>query len=811
MRYKVFFTFAVVRIKPNIMKHPINYLKNLACLIAFFCFFLSALSSNAQEMLGAANSNYSGTSSLMLNPSTFVDNRLNFELTLLAGGFTMDNDYVYYPKGKIGLFDFGAMFDSDNRKFSDVKNYNNHDARNGGFASFARPLSALFQIKDHWFSVSPYALRTAGTFDNVQFALAKFAYEEEGIHYSALHGNTYDVPAMNIGGMLWSEVSLTYGHALINKRSDYLKGALTIKRLFGHMAGYARVDEGSKFQVTYDPQDVTPKDTVNPAVIEFTNVNMEYGHAFNDDFSGWYSPYDSKGILGTGWGFDVGFTYEYRPDYSKYTYRMDGQDIDDPTQNHYKLRAGLSVVDIGKINFDTHAQSFNLKSDYAKWTNWDKAQFDSELDFDTTMSKIFYDSLPDASKGPKSFDMGLPRAISLQLDYQLIKDLFVNATWIQRWKRNTPEVVASNLLSVTPRFEHKWFDVAIPMSMYQYDRFRIGIAFRIAGLTIGSDKLGGMLGLTDLGGLDYYASLSFLLDRHKIKDRDADGVSDKLDKCPDTPGPWATMGCPDRDGDGIIDSEDACPDVFGLKQFNGCPDKDDDGIPDKDDLCPDVPGLAQFNGCPDTDGDGIPDPQDSCITVPGLPEFHGCPDTDGDGIPDPQDSCITEKGPIEFHGCPDTDGDGLIDKLDSCPLVKGPISNKGCPVVEKKAEPVKVELTKEEEEVINKVFKNLEFETAKATIRESSFPSLDELAKLLVKKQNFKLLIDGHTDNVGGAAYNMKLSQNRANSVKTYLVNKGIDASRITAKGYGMTKPIASNKTKEGRQKNRRVEFTIVE
>src|SRR3569832_2707166 len=119
----------------------------------------------------------------------------------------------------------------------------------------------------------------------------------------------------------------------------------------------------------------------------------------------------------------------------------------------------------------------------------------------------------------------------MQLDYQIVTNLLINATWIQRWKRNTTEVVASNLLSITPRYEHAWFDVAIPQSLYQYDRFRMGIAFRIAGLTIGSDKLGGMLGLTDLGGMDYYASLSFLLDRKKNKDRDADGVSDKLDKC----------------------------------------------------------------------------------------------------------------------------------------------------------------------------------------------------------------------------------------------------------------------------------------
>ena len=201
------------------------------------------------------------------------------------------------------------------------------------------------------------------------------------------------------------------------------------------------------------------------------------------------------------------------------------------------------------------------------------------------------------------------------------------------------------------------------------------------------------------------------------------------------------------------------------------------------------------------------------MTVPGLPEFYGCPDTDGDRIADRNDSCPTEKGLMQYNGCPDTDGDGLIDKTDSCPQVAGPASNHGCPVVEKveKKEPVKVELTKEEEEVINKVFRNLEFETGKSVIRDVSFSALDELSVLMKKKPKFKLLVDGHTDNVGKAAYNLKLSQNRADAVKKYLVEKGVDASRITAKGYGMTKPIASNKTADGRQKNRRVEFTIVE
>jgi outer membrane protein OmpA-like peptidoglycan-associated protein len=109
------------------------------------------------------------------------------------------------------------------------------------------------------------------------------------------------------------------------------------------------------------------------------------------------------------------------------------------------------------------------------------------------------------------------------------------------------------------------------------------------------------------------------------------------------------------------------------------------------------------------------------------------------------------------------------------------------------------------------VFRNLEFETGKSVIRSSSFASLDELAELLKRKTTYKLNIDGHTDNVGGKTYNQKLSDSRANAVKKYLTDKGIDASRINAKGYGLTKPVASNKTPEGRQRNRRVEFTILE
>jgi outer membrane protein OmpA-like peptidoglycan-associated protein len=197
-------------------------------------------------------------------------------------------------------------------------------------------------------------------------------------------------------------------------------------------------------------------------------------------------------------------------------------------------------------------------------------------------------------------------------------------------------------------------------------------------------------------------------------------------------------------------------------------------------------------------------------------------DNDSDRVSDYWDrDPVTPKGyKVYGDGTPvDFDADGTPDAIDFCPTVAGPVVNHGCPeqkveAIEPKkqiSEPIKPEITKAEEEIIAEVFKNLQFETGRSIIRQSSFVSLNELANLLKRKPNYKLLIEGHTDNVGGAAANMKLSQDRADAVKKYVSDKGVDSGRLTAIGYGLTRPVADNKTPEGRQQNRRVDFTIIQ
>ena len=283
-------------------------------------------------------------------------------------------------------------------------------------------------------------------------------------------------------------------------------------------------------------------------------------------------------------------------------------------------------------------------------------------------------------------------------------------------------------------------------------------------------------------------------------DTDGDGIIDEKDACPYQRGSAGMMGCPDRDGDGVGDKDDRCPDNFGLKVFGGCPDTDGDSIPDLDDLCPDRYGVLYAKGCPDTDRDSIPDDQDKCPAEAGIVENQGCPDRDkdGDGVVDRLDKCPEKPGLRIFDGCPDRDGDGVTDAEDKCPGEAGPKSNKGCP-----------EVKKEELAIFEKALTGVQFASGKSLLRSISFPVLNDIAKLMKKYPAYDLHIHGHTDSDGDEGKNQKLSEERANACRDYLVAKGVAKERMQTAGFGETQPLVPNTSKANKAKNRRVAFEM--
>ena len=309
-------------------------------------------------------------------------------------------------------------------------------------------------------------------------------------------------------------------------------------------------------------------------------------------------------------------------------------------------------------------------------------------------------------------------------------------------------------------------------------------------------------------------------------DSDGDGIPDKSDACPDNPEDKDQFedqdGCPDPDNDQdtVLDPMDECPNQAGPADNLGCPygDRDGDGINDQQDKCPDK--AEDFDedrdqdGCPDvdTDKDGLEDDVDECPTQPedidGFVDEDGCPDIDNDqdGIIDTVDQCPVEAGLPQATGCPDMDGDFVADKDDKCPEEFGvrqpdnPDKN-GCPKEYKL-----IVIKKDRIEIKQQVH----FETAKATIKRSSYPLLAEVADAIKSAEIKGVRIEGHTDSDGSEVYNLKLSQARAVSVRTHLIEvEGIQADMLEAIGFGESRPLAGNDTPGGKAKNRRVEFHI--
>jgi OOP family OmpA-OmpF porin len=249
-------------------------------------------------------------------------------------------------------------------------------------------------------------------------------------------------------------------------------------------------------------------------------------------------------------------------------------------------------------------------------------------------------------------------------------------------------------------------------------------------------------------------------------------------------------------------------------------DRDSDGYPDAEDKCPDQPEtwntVDDEDGCPDdpdTDGDKITDSKDQCILLAedtdGYLDDDGCPepDNDLDGILDASDKCPTAaEDPDGFEdtdGCPDkdNDNDSVLDVDDFCPNTAGQPGGQrpGCPGL--------VVVTARE----IRITQQIHFDFNKAVIKSDSFGILDAVRDVMVANPKMTIEVQGHTDNVGNANLNAKLSQSRADAVKKYLTTHGIDAARLTSKGYGMTQPIVPNTTADQRALNRRVQFIRTE
>ncbi|SDL53998.1 Outer membrane protein OmpA [Catalinimonas alkaloidigena] len=812
-----------------------------------------------QSYLGIANSNYAGTNGIYMNPANAADSRYLVHFNLGTAGVNLSNNYFQYnaPFSPWAILRDRVpeqYLNADGKvQFENtflIEKINGRSKMMHLGADVRGPSLLIAWNQRNSIGLST-RLRTAFQVNNMTESLART------LRYQMDHEDLFGVKQENTQYMAnvnaYTEYGVTFARVYMEEGPHFIKSGVTLKLLNGVYSAYMH-NQGTDLTV------------YSADSLEIHQANLAMGYTSENQTIDGNSFFRSPS--GRGFGADLGLVYEYRPDFEDHQFKLDGQPRTDGKVNKYTLRLSAALLDVGNISYSNRdhvrtytAQTGMLSSAYM--TDMEGEEFE---DFEDV--KTYVDSLLGITPGEKRFNAGLPTALNLQADVKVANRLYINATWMQSLRgRNFVGMRENTYVAVTPRVEFRWLEIAFPMSLTNnFFNFNFGPMVRLGPVFAGSDNLAGLMGKSRSHGMDFYMGASIPIGRVNLrkKDRDNDGVSNRKDQCPEAAGSWETGGCPDTDGDGVlnrddrcpnlagpanlggcpdsdgdgvIDSKDRCKDIPGSAELFGCPDTDGDGINDHDDLCPDVAGSATANGCPDSDGDGVADKDDKCPTLAGPEKYQGCPDTDGDKVPDPDDKCPELPGIAKWNGCPDTDFDGLPDDIDACPTVRGSAKmngcpdkdfdgvvdhedecpsqfgspeNNGCPLVKVAETDQLADLTQDEEETLRAAFEHLEFESGKAVIRADSKANLDDLAKILIKKSAYRLRIDGHTDNVGSDAANLKLSRDRAEAVKLYLVQKRVSATHILTEGYGETRPAASNDTEAGRQRNRRVELKVI-
>lgn len=821
----------------------------------------------AQNYLGVIHSNYGGIMSADLQPASIVDNRFVVDVNLFSLSVDAYQNAKYFDAGILPKRNWPYSLRKDTAWMEgdvygdhvfDVEDYDSPDATARGVNANIQfdALNFMFHINRKIAVGFSAKFRMIANVDNINPKVLKLSEEE--LEFEELWNQTIDGSLLSQNAMAWTEYGVNYAHVLHDEAEHFWK-----------IGGRLKFNQGLASSYIYAGDldfDLLNDDTATTMRGEF-----RYGHSASiDEYMQGNTPQTFSDFMNTasnggsklGVGMDLGVVYEWRPDWKDYKYDMDGEtNIWRRDRNKYKLRVGASLIDLGGMQFTKadRSRDFTVNTTDLDLRIFDDAE--SISDFNQIIDSLIQND-PDweaSEDTTQTYYMNTPTALSFQVDYNIYKDFYVNATAYFNMNRskNASNVRAATQVSLTPTYDYKWAGVGIPISYNKYAGVRAGLGLRLGPLTIGVPDLKTLFPGGKVRGAGVYAGLRVPVLYGHPSDIDNDKVSDEKDECIDVPGVWAFRGCPDTDEDGIQDAVDDCPMEPGLEKFNGCPDTDEDGIMDKNDDCPETPGLEKFNGCPDKDEDGIMDKEDDCPDTPGLEQFNGCPDTDNDSIPDFEDACPEVPGPKRLNGCPDTDNDGILDYLDECPKIPGPEENNGCPwpdtdedgILDKDDDCPNLpgpkenggcpytdtdndsipdkdddcpetkgprsnngcpEIEEEVQEILKTAFDNLEFETARAKIKEQSIESLNELAEVLQKKPEWNLQIAGHTDNVGNAQSNLILSKKRAEAVKQFMMERGIDEERLFVLYFGETQPIETNDTKEGRQANRRVEMTII-
>ncbi|WP_133299757.1 DUF5723 family protein [Larkinella punicea] len=475
---------------------------------------------SSQYLMGIANSNYGGTQSIYRHPSEAADSRYRFYLNLASVDLYASNNHVrWVAPFSVVRYMTGQIPDqyrSERGKSLGRTGYlkeqlNGRDKRLS-FGGEVRGPSALITLNDRFGIALSTRVRTAVTYRNTSEATARLMlYGTQIVELQrVLNENQHGMA--NVNG--YGELAATFGAVIFDNDDQFLKAGVTVKREVGFYNAHVRVDDGTH-QIVRDPS------LSGFQALRIRQFNGAYGYTSELAFQragfspGWLF---GKQSAGGGWGFDLGMTYEYRPNFRKYTYREKGELRRDPTKNKYLYRISASLVDLGGIRF-RNPEMVNLYPVSVTNRLITNTTFEGVKSPDAINERIVNTLMLPLMEKTTSYRSGLPTALNVSADYQVKNNLYVGLLWTQSLvPSNAVAMIAPSMVAVVPRWESRWAEVSMPVALQDnYSMPTIGLALRAGPVFAGTDHLGGLANIGNPRGANFYAGATIPLFRRGPK------------------------------------------------------------------------------------------------------------------------------------------------------------------------------------------------------------------------------------------------------------------------------------------------------
>ena len=475
-------------------------------------FLSSYLTSRSQHLQGVAMGNYSGINSLYHNPAFVSDSRYSVYITGVGTQFYTANNHVRYdaPYSFLSLITNTVSDEYKNEKGvlqfprSYLKEKLNGNQKYMNAGGDTRLPSIMFQLFKGKVGVGVstrvrYMLNASGITEPLARLISKTTRLEE------LQGPVFENQSgqLHLNGV--GEVAFTLGGVIMDDETDFLKVGITVKRLIGLYNAHAIIDNSS-YNILPDPTWANKRQFIN-----VNQINVKYGLTRDEGFEN-IKPTPAwlfgGAPPGSGWGFDLGAVYEYRPDVQKFTYSEKGIRQRDASKNKYLYRVSVSLTDIGRVRFknpayvlqqEVHTQNKRLLfDDFQKMGGSEGAFLAVNKSLDVSGSLA-----PD-------FRSVLPMAFQASVDYNIKPKVYVSGLWVQNLiSQNAFGMKAESVIAVTPRYEHKWYEISVPVTlMNRYRSPAIGLAGRAGPLWIGTDHLTGLLNIGNPKAFNIYFGIS---------------------------------------------------------------------------------------------------------------------------------------------------------------------------------------------------------------------------------------------------------------------------------------------------------------